>query len=266
MSTKLSKSALAKSLGVSRRSLYYQPKRIHRDEILRDRILHVFDENPAYGYRNIALHLKINKKRIQRVMQKYSLRPRILPKNRYRGKKAESVIGEIPNRIKVICPTQPDVVWAGDFTHLRFHGRDIYLATIIDLFSREIVAWQIGIHHTTGLVVDVLKEAQRKRKKVPWIFHSDQGSEYTSLQCLGWLTKANVLPSWSPKGKPWNNGAQESFYRTFKLEFGKPRNYVSLEKLIEAIGKYMNYYNTRRIHSRLKMSPRQYAEIKTWKE
>lgn len=264
MRTPLSKTALAKSLGISRQALYYQPKRPYADDILRDRILRVLHNNKAYGSRMIGLKLRINRKRIQRVMRKYGIRPTILPKNRYRGKRPESVVGEIPNRVKGRCPLQPNVIWAGDFTNLWFHGRPIYLATIIDLFTREIVAWQMGIHHTTGLVMDVLKEAKRRRHTTPQIFHSDQGSEYTAAVCVQWLIKEHILPSWSPKGKPWSNGTQESFFKTFKLEFGTAHGYASLERLIEAIGTYMHYYNTRRIHSRLKMPPRVFFRTKKW--
>jgi len=260
MRTNLSKSALSRVLGVTRRSLYYQPKRPHQDEILRDRILRVLDDNPAYGHRTIALHLKINKKRIQRVMQKYSIRPKIIQRNRYSGKKNESVIGEIPNRIKGLHPEKPNHIWAGDFTRMWFQGRAIYLATVIDIFTREILAWQIGVHHTTGLIIDVLQEAKRKRERICKIFHSDQGSEYTSPRSLLWLTREKVVPSWSGRGKPWHNGVQESFYKTLKLEFRKAHQYGSLEKLVEGIGQYMHYYNTKRIHSALKMSPREFYE------
>ena len=265
MTTTLTKTALAKSLGISRSALYYKPKRPHRDAVLRDRILHVLKDHPAYRSRSLAIHLLINRKRIQRIMRTYGIRPKIMPKNRYRGKEKDCIIGEIPNRMKLLCPIQPNAVWAGDFTHLWFHGRAIYLATIIDVFTREIVAWQIGIHHTAGLVMDVLREAKRKRRATPQIFHSDQGSEYTSFACVEWLIREHTLPSWSPKGKPWTNGTQESFYRTFKLEFGKPHTSASLESLIEAIGKYMHYYNTKRIHSRLKMPPQQFSKTKKWR-
>jgi transposase InsO family protein len=191
-------------------------------------------------------------------MHLYAIRPKVLPKNRFRGKQAESVLSVVPNRLATSTATRPNHIWAGDFTRLWFHGRAIHLATIIDCYTREIVAWQMGIHHTTGLVCDVLCEAKRKRRTVPEIFHSDQGSEYTALQCLEWLIRENILPSWSPKGKPWTNGRQESFFRTFKLEFGSPHEYNSLETLTEAIGRYMHYYNTQRIHSSLKMPPRAY--------
>lgn len=259
MATTLSKTSLAQSLGLSRQALYYVPKMPARDRRLRDRILRVLTRHHAYGHRRIALALKVNKKAVHRVMRLYAIRPRILPKNKYRGKGPESVVGEVPNRLKEVTPERPNHVWAGDLTRLWFHGRAIYLATILDCFTREIVAWQMGIHHTTGLITDVLAEAKRKRRRLPAIFHSDQGSEYTAQQCLVWLTREKILPSWSPKGKPWTNGAQESFFRTFKLEFGNPHEYGSLATLTEGIGQYMHYYNTQRIHSRLKMPPRAFC-------
>lgn len=259
MKTIISKTALARSLGISRQALYYKPKRPHKDEVLRDRILKSLDEHPAYGYRRIALHLGINKKRVQRVMQMYSIRPKIRQKKRY-PKNDECVGGVVPNRLKSMCPISPDAIWAGDFTRLWFFGRPIYLATVIDTYTREIIAWQIGIHHTAGLIMDVLKEAKRKRQKTPHLFHSDQGSEYTATKSMHWLAKEKIEPSWSPKGKPWNNGIQESFFRTFKLEFGKAQRHDTMDKLIEEIGKYMHYYNTKRIHSRLKTTPQEFRK------
>jgi putative transposase len=82
----------------------------------------------------------------------------------------------------------------------------VYLATVMDSFTREVVAWQLGWHHTSQLDVDALVEAVRKRGRVPQLFHSDQGSEYTSQACVQWLVRQQILPSNSPKGKPWNNG------------------------------------------------------------
>jgi transposase InsO family protein len=102
----------------------------------------------------------------------------------------------------------------------------------------------------------VLEEAIRKREASPSIFHSDQGSEYTAHACIQWIVDHKILPSHSPKANPWRNGHQESFYDKFKLEFGKPSRHATIEILMEAIGRYIHYYNTRRIHSSLKMPPR----------
>lgn len=251
----ISKAALARSLGVSRSSLYYKPRQHLKDLALRDLIVGTLAEHPAYGYRRIALHLGISKNRAHRVMMKFGLVPRIRHKRRRYGNK-KSISG-VPNRTQGISPIAPNVIWAGDFTELNFHGQKLYLATIIDRFTREVIAWQLGLHHTTQLVLDVLEEGVRKRG-VPYIFHSDQGSEYTAHACLQWLVDRKILPSHSPKSKPWKNGHQESFYDKFKLEFGSPSRHNAIEILIEAVGRYINYYNTRRIHSALKMPPQSF--------
>ena len=254
----MSKSAIARSLGVSRSSLYYIPKQQKKDEALRDLIINTLTEHVAYGYRRVAIDLGIGKNRAHRVMMKFGIQPKIRHRKSNYGRN-KSVSG-IPNRTKGISPIAPNVIWVGDFTYLHFHGRIVYLATVIDRYTREVIAWQLGFHHTTQLVLDVLEDALQKRKSKPSIFHSDQGSEYTANACIQWIIDHKILPSHSPKAKPWNNGHQESFFDKFKLEFGKASRHESIEMLTEAIGRYIHYYNTRRIHSALKMPPRKFYE------
>lgn len=260
------KTELARLLSVSRQSLYYTPIKEQKDLLLKTKIETVLEKHPAYGSRTIAWHLHVNRKRIQRLMQKYGLLPRILAKNRYGSRAtATAVVSEVSNHLKGRCPIQPNVVWAGDFTHLGFHGQVVHFATIIDVYTREILAWQAGTHHTQSLILDVLEHAKRRRRKTPQIFHTDQGSEYTSEACVEWLICHDIQPSWSSKGKPWQNGIQESFFRTFKLEFDKPNRHKTLPDLLEEIGKYIRYYNTERIHSALRMAPRSFFKTKKWK-
>lgn len=261
-----SKAELARLLKVSRQSLYYVPKQESKDLELKQMIERISQQHPAYGSRSIAWQSGLSRKRIQRVMRKYGLEPRIKPKNRYPGKNTKNPesLEEAPNRLKWLRPIQPDVIWAGDFTHLLFHGATIHLASIIDVYTREIIAWQAGTHHTQSLILDVLERGCRRRRKRPAVFHSDQGSEYTSLACQEWLAKHGIRPSWSSRGKPWHNGVQESFFRTFKLELGKPNRYTSLPNLLEAIALYIRYYNTKRIHSALRMSPRDFRKANKW--
>lgn len=262
----LSKTELARSLKVSRQSLYYTPIQERKDLTLKRDIERIWQQHPAYGSRPLSWQCGISRKRIQRVMRKYGLEPRIRPRNRYPGKNTKNPesLGEAPNRLKGLRPIQPDVIWAGDFTYLLFHGTTIHLATVIDVYTREIIAWQIGTHHTQSLILNVLERGCRRRRKTPTTFHSDQGSEYTSLACQEWLMKHGIHPSWSSRGKPWHNGVQESFFRTFKLEFGKPNRYTSLPSLLEAIALYIRYYNTKRIHSALRMSPRDFHKTNKW--
>jgi transposase InsO family protein len=258
MEKTLTKTAAAVAFGVSRSSLYYKPLQEAKDRTLRDEIITILGDHPAYGYRRIALHLGINKKRAQRVMQKYGLHPTIRRKQPKYARKT-SVSG-IPNRTKNLTPIAPNTIWSGDFTELTFQGRKIYLATVIDRYTRELIAWQLGFHHTTRLIIDVLEEAVRKRECVSSIFHSDQGSEHTSHACIEWLVSHRILPSHSPKSSPWRNGHQESFFNTFKLEFGKPSRHKTIQLLTEAIGRYIHYYNTRLIHSALRMPPRTFCD------
>src|SRR5437870_4051366 len=105
-----SKAALARSLGVSRQSLYYQPRRPAKDEVLRERILATLKEHPAYGHRRIALTLQQNKKFILRVMRLYHIRPTIVRKGRYQRFQREITPTAIPSRLKDFCPIQPDAI------------------------------------------------------------------------------------------------------------------------------------------------------------
>lgn len=267
-----SKAAQARSLGISRQALYYKPRREGKDEALRDEILTILEQFPFYGHKKLHDHFKnlgrrVNKKRLRRVMKRFGVAPR-MRQRKFVKTTDEFTVSEVPNRIRNVCPTQPDVFWAGDFTYIWFRGRYIYLATVIDLFTREIIAWQIGLHHTTRLILDVLEEAYQKRGG-PKIFHSDQGSEYASQECISWLVRRDILPSHSPKGKPWHNGTQESFYNSFKFEFmdaGGVKHSRTIEELIERIGKYLHFYNTMRIHGALHMPPRAFHDRRKWKK
>jgi len=178
-----------------------------------------------------------------------------IDRRRFRKPKDEGrAPSEIPNRIKHLCPIGPNVFWVGDFTDLAFYGRHIYLATVVDQYTREVVGWSIGLHHTAQLVIDALEHA-RFRRGTPHIFHSDQGSEYDSLACRAWLMAHQILPSHSKKSSPWENGHQESFYGKFKEEVGSLYRFKSLDELLEGIYIYIHYYNNRRMHRSLKMTP-----------
>jgi transposase InsO family protein len=150
--------------------------------------------------------------------------------------------------------------------YLRFHRRWFYLATVIDISTREILAWTLGNQHTKSLVMDALYDALKNREKVPNIFHSDHGSEYTSKECEGFLLRRGVSLSHAQKGKPWKNGFQESFYGKFKKELGDINRFKKTDQLFGAMSSLIHYYNTKRIHTALKMSPREYYLKKRYQE
>jgi len=257
----LTKTDLAKSCGISRQSLYYQPIRPAKDKLIKTQIEEVLSDNSSYGHRRIALELGMNKKKILRIMKKFNLKPY---KRRIKKPKKMNDLGKPPtdyeNKIKNICPIKPNVVWVTDFTCIRFQNKFIYLATMMDLFTREIIGWHISDKHDRYLVLNTLNMALRKNKAHPIYHHSDQGSEYDSRDYIKKLEDNKIIVSMSKKGHPWENGYQESFYSQFKLDLGQPDQFETLGELIEAIYQQIDYYNHRRIHTGLKTSPIKFKE------
>lgn len=253
---KQTKTNLAKKLGISRGMLYYSHKRPLADEDLKENIEEVMRSNPSYGHKRIAMELKINKKRILRIMKKFHL----IPKKR-RAKKfvKPDDLGKpetkYHNLIETFCPIRPNIVWVGDFTHIRFRDSWVYLSTVMDIYTREIIGWHLSVNHAADLIIEAFLDAVEKRKLAPVYFHSDQGSEYTGEEYLNLLEKEGIIISQSRKSSPWENGYQESFYSGFKLDLGSTNHYQDLGQLFEVIAQTMNYYNTKRIHTRLKTAP-----------
>mgnify|MGYP001608943181 CR=1 FL=1 len=260
------KTALAQELGCARSSLYYKPKQPESDEGLRQKIAAVMSEHPAYGSRRVAIALQINRKATKRVMKLFGLKPKI--RRGWHPTKLEDLNKpetRVENVLKIICPIRSNVVWAGDFTYLWFIDRFWYAATVIDISTREIVGWHIANHHTTSLIMDAFHDALRRTKTAPAYFHSDQGSEYVSGAYESLLAEYGAIPSHSRKSSPWQNGFQESFYSQFKLELGDVKRFNHVGEFIEAIHHQITYYNNRRIHSALKMSPVMYKNIQQQK-
>lgn len=255
------KCALAKELGISRSSLYYKPKKSVTDEELKQKIIAVMAEHSAYGHRRVAWALNINKKAVKRIMSLNGLKPSI--RRRWRPTRPEDINRpetRVENVLKAICPIRSNIIWAGDFTYMWFKDRFWYLATVIDIHTREIVGWHIANHHTTSLIMDALSDAKRRTKTSPMYFHSDQGSEYVSGAYESLLEEYDIIASHSRKSSPWQNGYQESFYSQFKLELGNPNRFNHIGELIEAIHGQIAYYNNKRIHSAHRMPPAMFKE------
>ena len=258
----LSKTALAEKLGISRSSLYYRHKRPIIDAEVKTQIESVLTSHPAYGHKRIAIELKLNHKRILRVMKKFGIKPY---KRRVRKPWKKDDLGKpetgYANLIKEINPKdlKQNEVWVSDFTYLKYKDRFLYLATIMDLWDREIVGVNISRFHNKELILGAFEDALDKTDK-PEILHSDQGSEYDSEKYLGLVEKLGIKVSMSAKGSPWQNGYQESFYSNFKLELGQTNRLETVGELIEKVYKQISYYNNRRMHSKLKMSPVQFRQ------
>lgn len=130
------------------------------------------------------------------------------------------------------------------------------------LYTREIVGWYIANRHTKEIVLEALLDAIKTLGKLPKIVHTDQGSEYCSKENLDFLASLGIQISMSKKASPWENGYQESFYNNFKTDLGLEFNrFATLGELVAAIYQTINYYNKKRIHTKLKMSPVQFRNL-----
>lgn len=254
----LTKTVLAKQQDVSLSSLYYQPKLPHKDWLLKNQIEQVLHDNPGYGHKRLAFELKVNKKRVRRVMKLFGIKPYRRRGRKYRKPKENGCV--YPNLIQQLSfPDQANLIWVSDFTHISFHGQFIYLATIMDIFNRKLVGWTLLTSHSVQLILNALIDAVEKQGRSVYL-HSDQGSEYKSRLYASFAESLGIQLSMSHKASPWENGYQESWHNQFKLDLGDPNRFKTLGELGAEIFRQIYYYNHQRIHSKLKMPPEIYSQ------
>ena len=251
------KTALAKALGISRSSLYYVSKKEIKDWLLKNQIEAVMREHPGYGSRSIRDELKTNRKRVQRVMRKFGIRPYRRRGRKWRKKKSIAVIYQ--NLLTTNIPSCRGHIWAADFTELLWHDRLVYVATVIDLYTREIVGIAVALRKGVALTTQALCAALLQNSR-PKIFHSDNGSEYIAQSFVRLLFNLSVQISRSHPACPWENGYQESFYGKFKVDLGDSNRFKTLGELVAEVYQTIWVYNHTRIHSALRMPPRIFAQ------
>jgi len=228
---------------------------------LRDRIQRVALENRCYGYRRVAAELRrqgivVNHKRVLRVMREDNLLS--LRKRRF-------IVTTDSRHYRPIYPnltagreiTAPHQVWVADITYIRLREEFIFLAVVLDAFSRRVVGWELGESLQASLALAALNRALAERS-VPAgiIHHSDQGIQYASAELVDRLLELGFQISMSRKGSPWENGRVESFMKTLKAEEVSLRQYQNLEQARQSIGHFLEQvYNQRRLHSALGYLP-----------
>ena len=253
-------SLICETLGISRTVIYHPNLKLQaRREQLRTQILDVLAVNPSYGYRRVAMALRVGKKRVRKTMHDFGIKPY---KRKARWTKRRDLCkpeAKYVNLIKGSCPVKPGIILVGDFTRIPYKGGIVYLATFMDLYTREIVGWNVATRHAQELIINAFFDAIKTLGKIPMIIHSDQGSEYQSQEYTTLLNKLGIQISMSRKGSPWENGYQESWYDNFKTDLGLEFDrFTTVGELIEAIHQTITYYNQSRIHTALKMSPLQF--------
>ena len=224
---------------------------------LRDKIQRIALENRYYGYRRVTADLRlqgviVNHKRVLRVMREdnlLSLRKRkfVVTTDSTHGRPV------YPNLIAGLALTAPNQLWVADITYIRLLEEFIFLAVILDAFSRRVLGWELGESLQTNLAIRALDRAVVDRR-VPAgiIHHSDQGVQYASADYVNRLEELGFQISMSRKGAPWENGRAESFIKTLKAEEVSLKPYRHIAEARRSIGHFLEgVYNQRRLHSAL---------------
>ena len=254
---------MAKVLEVSRSGYYkylnkQDSKRAIDDRSLLEKINMIYKQNRyIYGSPRIHRALKkaghaVSRKRVARLMQKHSIQSKIRKKWKpiTRTNKEQPFIA--PNLLKqnFVVHAQ-NIAWVSDITYVHTHEGWLYVAAILDLYSRKIVGLSMGSSPDTALVLKALQQAVCHRQAKPGlILHSDRGCQYTSFAYRDFLRKCGIVQSMSAKGNCYDNAPMESFFHTLKTEHIFFCNYRTREQAMRSIFEYVEvFYNRQRIHS-----------------
>lgn len=205
----------------------------------------------------------MNHKKILRIMHKFHLEaPRLWYQKKFTTQSDPAYLASYSNLLKTMDLTTLSLgdVWSTDLTYIKFQGKFIYLSIIQDIIGKEVVGFNLSFYHDSELVLKTIKEAALKTGRFPIIFHCDRGRENLSQLCAGYLEENHVKVSVSDPGSPWQNAWSESFFSRFKQESGDLNRFEDLGELIGYIYWYLNYYNSIRIHLKIKMSPYQFKQ------
>jgi transposase InsO family protein len=199
-------------------------------------------------------HLRCSENRVARLMYQHQLQAR--SKRPFRPKTTDSRGGGIPapNRLQALgSPTRLNQVWVADITYLATQSGWVYLAAVMDLYSRRIVGWALGYSLHSLLVKDALQHAlDLRRPTTGLIHHSDRGVQYAAGLFQSLLRSARILPSMSGRGNCYDNAAMESFWSTLKTELLQDQVLQDLPHASHIIHHYIEtFYNPFRLHSAL---------------
>ena len=242
-------------LGVPRSSYYHQPVKSPDETKLKGAIKKTAAEWPTYGYRRITEQLRrgewvVNHKRVQRLMRLMGLQAQVKRKKR-RTTNSEHGFPRYPNLVLDLEIVRPEQVWVCDITYIRLGHGFVYLAVIMDVFTRGIRGWHLGrnLDHTLTLIA--LQRALAKYA-APEIHHSDQGVQYAATAYTQVLRGAQVQISMADQGKAWQNGYAERLIRTIKEEEVDLSEYLDYHDAYHQIGRFLDdVYVHKRIHSSL---------------
>jgi putative transposase len=257
-------SRLCELFEVSRSWYYERPEesgQAQRDVALRDLIERIVLEFPGYGYRRVTKALArkglvINHKCVLRVMRQESLLCQ-LRKRFVVTTDSQHHHRTYSNLLADLTLTAPDQAWVADITYIRLPTAFVYLAAILDAFSRRCVGWALSRWIDTGLTLAALEMALVGRTPASGlVHHSDRGVQYASADYIARLMVAGARPSMSATGNPYDNAKAESFFKTLKYEEVYLKQYATFGEAEANISQFIDdVYNTKRLHSSLGYRP-----------
>lgn len=244
---------LCEVLGLPRSSAYYQP-RPPEDRLLREALIELAGQWPTYGYRRLTAMLKrqgraVNTKHVRRLMHALGIVGKA-PVRRPRTTDSNHAFPRFPNLVESFEVERPDQVWVADITYVRLKEDFVYLAVLMDVFTRKIRGWHLGPGLDQELTLVALRRGLESSR--PEIHHSDQGVQYAATAYVAMLQAADAAISMASVGVPEENGYAERLMRTIKEEEVALTEYQDLADARNQLGRFLDdVYNTKRIHSSL---------------
>ena len=268
-------SRACEAVGIAVSSYYYKPRqdpvaKAQADADVRDLIEKVQAEFAFYGYRRIHEWLErkqgvtINEKKILRIMNQYGLKALIWRGFKVKTTDSNHAYGYAPNRLPGMILNRINQVWVADITYIRILTGFVYLAAILDLFSRKVVGWAISLKIDAELCMTALEDAIERRQPAPGlIHHSDRGVQYACGEYRDKLNDHGIIASMSAKGYCYDNAFMETWFKTLKSEEVYLTEYETLEDVLKSIPSFIeDVYNQKRIHSSLNyFSPEEFESL-----
>jgi putative transposase len=260
--------AMARVMGVTRQGYYAFDKRppserVQTDAKLCDEIRQIFDESKAtYGSPRVFRTLcdrgwRTSKRRVERALRGMGLTPP-RPRRHHKTTILDAANPVAPNLLaRDFAAQRPNERWVTDITYIWTSSGWVYLATILDLFSRAVVGWAVDTSLSTKLPLTALHSAiERRRPTAGLLHHSDRGCQYTSADYRAALAALGVSVSMSRKGNCWDNAVAESFFATLKLDLIHRQPWRDVHHVRQEVFEYIEtFYNRRRLHSSLGYKP-----------
>jgi transposase InsO family protein len=231
------------------------------DTALRDRIEQIVLEFPGYGYRRVTatLHREqqpVNHKHVLRIMREESLLCQ-LHRRWLTTTDSRHALGSYPNRLKDLVVSRLNQVWVADLTYIRLMRGFVYMAAILDAFSRKVIGWALSRWIDAALALRALDHAPATRPvRAGLIHHSDHGVQYASVAYVARLRQHGIAISMAAIGNPYENAQAEAFFKTLKTEEVDLKEYADYADAERHLGHFIDrVYNAKRLHSPLAYRP-----------